>query len=259
MKIKIICLEDEKNIKFNNISSKFEILGDNSFKKRAKYYNIEKNIVEVYYLMEKEEGINKYNLNSNSDMILVLAKSLNHKNIERIKKITSNYNIIVAVGEVNISNKDIKEEFNKLNNVIIINKLKKENTIDLNLLVIMISNKEMFFNLNKQKNTILIDSDESIGKNSANDLKQGIYTLPLIIALENKPSELVNILEKSDYTEDDVVEIIKLVNKYDGVNKAREIAKKYTNKAYKQIKALPENEYREILLEITKGLLDRIY
>ena len=39
----------------------------------------------------------------------------------------------------------------------------------------------------------------------------------------------------------------------------KEIAKKYTNKAYKQIKALPENEYREILLEITKGLLDRIY
>ena len=102
-------------------------------------------------------------------------------------------------------------------------------------------------------------SDESIGKNSANDLKQGIYTLPLIIALENKPSELVNILEKSDYSEDDVAEIIKLVNKYEGVNKAREIAKKYTNKAYKRIKALPENEYREILLEITKGLLDRIY
>ena len=175
MKIKIICLEDEKNIKFNNISSKFEILGDNSFKKRAKYYNIEKNIVEVYYLMEKEEGINKYNLNSNSDMILVLAKSLNHKNIERIKKITSNYNIIVAVGEVNISNKDIKEEFNKLNNVIIINKLKKENTIDLNLLVIMISNKEMFFNLNKQKNTILIDSDESIGKIVLSILEQFNY------------------------------------------------------------------------------------
>ena len=102
-------------------------------------------------------------------------------------------------------------------------------------------------------------SDESIGKNSANDLKQGIYTLPLILALENKPSELVNILGKSDYTENDVVEIIKLVNKYDGVKKAREIAKKYTNKAYKQIKNLPKNEYREVLLDITKSLLDRIY
>ena len=73
MKIKIICLEDENNIKFDNISSKFEILGNNSFKKRAKYYNIEKNIVEVYYLTKKEY-INKYNLNNNSDMTLVLTK-----------------------------------------------------------------------------------------------------------------------------------------------------------------------------------------
>lgn len=73
MKIKIICLEDENNIKFDNISSKFEILGNNSFKKRAKYYNIEKNIVEVYYLTKKED-INKYNLNNNSDMTLVLTK-----------------------------------------------------------------------------------------------------------------------------------------------------------------------------------------
>ena len=163
MKIKIICLEDEKNIKFNNISSKFEILGDNSFKKRAKYYKVEKNIVEIYYLTEKED-INKYNLNSNSDIILVLAKSLNEKNIEIIKEIRSNYNIIVAIGEVNIANKKIKEEFNKLNNVIIINKLKKENIIDLNLLLIILNNKKMFLNLNKQKNTILIDSNESIGK-----------------------------------------------------------------------------------------------
>ena len=102
-------------------------------------------------------------------------------------------------------------------------------------------------------------SDEGIGKNSANDLKQGIYTIPLILALKNKPAELVNILSKSDYTENDVVKIINLVNEYDGVTKARELAKKYTNKAYKQIKALPENEYKEALLEITKKLLDRVY
>ena len=86
----------------------------------------EKNIVEIYYLTEKED-INNYNLNSNSDRILVLVKSLNEKNIEIIKKIESNYNIIVAIGEVNILNEKIKEEFNKLNNVIIINKLKKSN------------------------------------------------------------------------------------------------------------------------------------
>ena len=174
MKIKIICLEDENNIKFDNISSKFEILGNNSFKKRAKYYNIEKNIVEVYYLTKKED-LNKYNLNNNSDMILVLAKALNEKNIEIIKKMRNDYNIIVATGEVNILNKDVKEEFNKLNNVVIINKLKKENTIDINLLVTMLKHQEIFFYLDKQKNTILIDGNESIGKIALSILEQFNY------------------------------------------------------------------------------------
>ena len=122
MKIKIISLEDEKAIRFDNISSKLEVLDNNNFKNKVKYYKVEKNIVEVYYLTEKED-INNYNLNSNSDRILVLVKSLNEKNIEIIKKIESNYNIIVAIGEVNILNEKIKEEFNKLNNVIIINKI----------------------------------------------------------------------------------------------------------------------------------------
>ena len=103
MKIKIISLEDEKAIRFDNISSKLEVLDNNNFKNKVKYYKVEKNIVEVYYLTEKED-INNYNLNSNSDRILVLVKSLNEKNIEIIKKIESNYNIIVAIGEVNILN-----------------------------------------------------------------------------------------------------------------------------------------------------------
>ena len=174
MKIKIICLEDEKNVKFDNILSKFEIVGNNGFKKRANYYNIEKSKVEVYYLMEKED-LNKYNLNNNSDMILVLAKSLNEKNIERVKKIRNDYNIIVITGEVNILNKNVKAEFNKLNNVVIINKLKKENAIDINLLVAMLKHKEIFLNLNKQKNTILIDSNESIGKIALSILEQFNY------------------------------------------------------------------------------------
>lgn len=176
MKIKIISLEDEKAIRFDNISSKLEVLDNNNFKNKVKYYKVEKNIVEVYYLTEKED-INNYNLNSNSDRILVLVKSLNEKNIEIIKEIRSNYNIIVAIGEVNILNEKIKEEFNKLNNVIIINKLKKENTIDLKLLVIMLKNKEILYslNLNKQKNTILLDSSESIGKIVLSILEQFNY------------------------------------------------------------------------------------
>ena len=102
-------------------------------------------------------------------------------------------------------------------------------------------------------------SDDSIGKNSANDLKQGIYTLPLILALKDKPEDLVYILNKENYSEEDVSEIIRLVNTYGGVEKAREIAKKYTQKAFKQINKLPENEYRKILLDVAKLLIDREY
>ena len=45
MKIKIISLEDEKAIRFDNISSKLEVLDNNNFKNKVKYYKVEKNIV----------------------------------------------------------------------------------------------------------------------------------------------------------------------------------------------------------------------
>lgn len=102
-------------------------------------------------------------------------------------------------------------------------------------------------------------SDEGIGKNSANDLKQGIYTLPLILALEKKPHDLLSLLQQEEYSEDDVKNVINLVNKYNGVDRAREIAQKYTKKAFKQINLLPKNEYREILMDIAEMLLDRVY
>ena len=56
MKIKIISLEDEKAIRFDNISSKLEVLDNNNFKNKVKYYKVEKNVVEVYYLTEKEDN-----------------------------------------------------------------------------------------------------------------------------------------------------------------------------------------------------------
>lgn len=102
-------------------------------------------------------------------------------------------------------------------------------------------------------------SDDAIGKNSANDLKQGIYTLPLILALEKKPKKLLEILEKEEYLENDIISIVELVNEVGGVDKARSIAERYTKKAFKQINKLPDNEYRNILVEITNKMLNRKY
>ena len=113
----------------------------------------------------------------NSDIILIVAKSFEGKNIEIIKKIKSKYNIIVAIGDVNLSDKYTRDEFNKLNNVLIVAELKKENKIDLKLLSLILKNKEIFnkSSIEKQRSTILIDSNESIGKVVLSLLEQFNY------------------------------------------------------------------------------------
>ena len=172
MKIKIISLEDEKSISFKNSSLGFEIVDNNS-----KYYKVEQDIVEISYLLEKDVNIENYNLKNNSDIILIVAKSFEGKNIEIIKKIKSKYNIIVAIGDVNLSDKYTSDEFNKLNNVLIVAELKKENKIDLKLLSLILKNKEIFnkSSIEKQRSTILIDSNESIGKVVLSLLEQFNY------------------------------------------------------------------------------------
>ena len=118
MKIKIISLEDEKSISFKNHSLGFEIVDNKNFN-NSKYYKVEKNIIEVSYLLEKDLNIEKYDLKNNSDIILILVKSFEGKNIEIIKEIKSKYNILVAIGDVNLSDKYIRDEFNKLNTILI--------------------------------------------------------------------------------------------------------------------------------------------
>lgn len=98
-----------------------------------------------------------------------------------------------------------------------------------------------------------------LGKPVAADIKQGIFNLPLIYAMEKNKGEFKAILEKEVITDGDVSNIMELVVKYKGVEKAMELAEKYTNKAFKLINKLPENSYKNILLELAEKLLDRNY
>lgn len=102
-------------------------------------------------------------------------------------------------------------------------------------------------------------SNESIKKDAANDLKQGLYTLPLLLATKKNNKDLNAILDKQEYSDEDINEIVRMVNELGGVEKARDLAHKYTNKAFKDIKSLPNNKYRDILMDITSGLLKRSY
>ena len=102
-------------------------------------------------------------------------------------------------------------------------------------------------------------TDKQLGKEAGHDLRDGIYTLPLIYALESKPADLIALLEKEELSEEDIQKIIELTHEYGGIDKARALAKKYTNKAYSFMKRLPDNKYKIMLQEITGELLDRVY
>ncbi|MCR1951721.1 polyprenyl synthetase family protein [Clostridium sp. DSM 100503] len=102
-------------------------------------------------------------------------------------------------------------------------------------------------------------NDKSIKKSAANDLKQGIYTIPLIYAYKNNKAVFNDILGKDFYTEDEISNIVNLVKENDGIKMAKELAEKYMKKCFKGIDKLPNNEYKNILKEIAEWLLLRTY
>lgn len=102
-------------------------------------------------------------------------------------------------------------------------------------------------------------SDKAIGKPAANDLRQGIFTLPLIYALKNDDGTTLQLVKKSSYDKEDVDKIISLVHEKGGVEKAQELAARYTEKAFALIEKLPDNPYKVILKEVSSKLLIREY
>lgn len=100
----------------------------------------------------------------------------------------------------------------------------------------------------------------SLGKNAQKDLIQGYYNLPIIYALEKDvDNRIANMLNKDSLDHDQVKSIIDLVKEYGGVEKTANLARAYTNKAFRNIEKLPECESKAILKEITNKLLERIY
>ncbi|MEQ6377186.1 polyprenyl synthetase family protein [Bacillaceae bacterium S4-13-56] len=102
-------------------------------------------------------------------------------------------------------------------------------------------------------------SDSKIlGKPAMADLKQGVYTLPLIYAMQDDPTPFIPLLDKKeDMTEEDIWEITKLIHQNMGVEKAHNLAKRYTEKALIQLEKLPVGDYKKTLWDITSHLLQR--
>ena len=101
-----------------------------------------------------------------------------------------------------------------------------------------------------------------VGKPVLEDVKQGIYSLPLLYALEKNHQALLPYLnQKSALSDSDAQTVLQLVHENGGVAQAQQLATRYTTKALKEIKKLPETptHTRETLYRLTEQLLTRIH
>ena len=101
-------------------------------------------------------------------------------------------------------------------------------------------------------------SSDVFGKPVLEDVRQGVYTAPLIFALRENNDRLKELIAKeANMTEEDAKEVKDLVIELGGLDKAKQVARKYTLKAMKRIELLPNQPEKESIKEITLSLLNR--
>jgi len=102
-----------------------------------------------------------------------------------------------------------------------------------------------------------LGNPETIGKNVANDIKQGDMTLPLLLALRNEPTQTLHkLVFQSNLTQEDIRRIGSLVIESNGVALAEEKAKEYGRDALIALTKIKKSESRKILEKIVAAILE---
>ena len=101
--------------------------------------------------------------------------------------------------------------------------------------------------------------DERLNKPVLEDLATGVYSLPLLLTLQNHRHELEPLLaKKRQMTIEDMEKVQKIVVTHGGVKKAQEIATKFTQKAQTEIDQLADKHTRKMLKLVANKLLTRV-
>ncbi|HHU20165.1 MAG TPA: polyprenyl synthetase family protein [Bacilli bacterium] len=99
---------------------------------------------------------------------------------------------------------------------------------------------------------------DKLGKPVMTDAEQGVYTLPLIYAMKDDPTAIAKILNKKDQlSKQDLEQLLICIERTQGIEKAQNIARRYTEKALQQLAKLPDGDYKDTLHELTNQLLKR--
>jgi geranylgeranyl pyrophosphate synthase len=109
------------------------------------------------------------------------------------------------------------------------------------------------------------EDQSTIGKPAGNDLRQGMVTLPLIYALQISANSSLNghqskvqaILSGENQNEKDILETVDWVTHNDNIERARETAYTYAEKARQNLLHFPASHDRNILDELIDFVVQR--
>lgn len=99
---------------------------------------------------------------------------------------------------------------------------------------------------------------DTVGKPVMADIQQGIYTLPLIYAMQGKNKELEMLLTHDrPFSDHELKQISHYIEQNNGIEKAMKLAERYTEKALNELNKLPNGDYKDTLNQLTVQLLKR--
>ncbi|MBC2580410.1 polyprenyl synthetase family protein [Clostridium sp. DJ247] len=100
----------------------------------------------------------------------------------------------------------------------------------------------------------ITSSKATIGKPSGNDIKSGVYTLPVLYEFKKRNKNLIKCIE-----ENNIIEAVNVLKNSEGLEKSRATAKKYTYKSLDLISKLPNVNEKQLLAELVENLVLREY
>jgi octaprenyl-diphosphate synthase len=103
--------------------------------------------------------------------------------------------------------------------------------------------------------------EKTLGKPVGGDLREGKVTLPLVYALERASTEerrmVELVLADRHYQNVPLGQVLALIEKYGGIERVRERAQAFTDKARQVIGEFPDSPYQRALYGITDLVTDR--
>jgi octaprenyl-diphosphate synthase len=103
--------------------------------------------------------------------------------------------------------------------------------------------------------------EDTLGKPVGGDLREGKVTLPLVYALERATADerrlVASILRQRSYDSVPFARILSLLEKYGGVERVKDRAQAFTDKARQIISEFPDSPYQRALLAVTDLVTER--